>query len=71
MSSFSILLKNINKIENKTKTLNIKEMDNQLTKELNLSKLIGRGGFGDVYRAINNQEGRMEAVKISHSNNGQ
>jgi serine/threonine protein kinase len=45
-------------------------MNNALKDKLGIQKLIGRGGFGDVYRALNNKENRFEAIKVSNSKPG-
>ena len=41
-------------------------MNNILKKKLNIQQQIGRGGFGDVYKAHNLKQGRIEAVKVSN-----
>lgn len=43
-------------------------MNRQLQEKLNIQKLIGKGGFGNVYRALNHKINRFEAVKVSHPN---
>lgn len=41
-------------------------MDTNLQRIHNVKQLIGKGGFGDVYRAFNTKLNRFEAVKVSH-----
>ena len=40
-------------------------MNSKLQKKLNITKLIGRGGFGDVYKAFDPETQTFQAVKVS------